>query len=198
MVIQERLYSSEELWTISHLPANTGRYFELVEGLIYEMAPTGWMHGDYASELDMRLRRFVKDNKLGRVTAAETGYILHKAEHPGEKDTVLAPDVGFVAASRIPDNLPDGYVPFAPDLAVEVISPGNTQEEINFKIELYLRYGTRMIWVFYPRERRTHVYTPGEIANQANVVFLGIDDTLDGGAVLPGFSLSLREFFEGD
>jgi Uma2 family endonuclease len=86
------------------------------------------------------------------VTAAETGYLVNR--DPAGRDTVLAPDVGFIGSGRIPAVLPDGYVPFAPDLAVEVVSPGNTQEEINLKIENYLRYGTLLVWIIYPREQR--------------------------------------------
>jgi Uma2 family endonuclease len=193
MVVHERLYSAEELWELSHRAENSGRHLEVLEGVLYDMSPTGWLHGDLASELDMQVRVYVKQHQLGRVTAAETGYLVNR--DPAGRDTVLAPDVGFIAAGRIPATLPDGYVPFAPDLAVEVVSPGNTQEEINLKIESYLRYRTRLVWIIYPREQRIHAYTPSQDPSHASVEFLTIDDSLDGRDVLPGFRVSVRALF---
>jgi Uma2 family endonuclease len=195
MVTQERLHTIDDLWAISHLPQNTGKHFELIEGVLYEMPPTGWLHGDTASELGSEIRQYVKTHQLGRVTAAETGFILFKNPQPGGKDTVLAPDVGFIAAQRVPQQLPDQYVPFAPDLAVEVISPGNSDEEINLKVELYLRYGTRLVWIVYPKKQKIHVFRASDTGNKGSFEFLGINDSLDGESVLPGFRLALREIF---
>src|SRR5258708_33924216 len=96
---------------MSHLPEYEDKRLFLLEGELYEMTPTGWLHGDVASKLDMAIGLYVEAHKLGRVTAAETGYDLA----PG---TTLAPEVGFVAASRVPDPLPSGYVPIATDLRV--------------------------------------------------------------------------------
>jgi Uma2 family endonuclease len=101
-----------------------------------------------------------------------------------------------VAAARVPDVLPSsGYVPFAPDLAVEVVSPGNTADEMRKKIEKYMRYGTRLLWVVYPEQQKVDVFRP--IAGQeAHVDFIDIDGVLDGGDVLPSFKLPLREVFK--
>jgi Uma2 family endonuclease len=196
MVVQERFYTAEELWAMSQDPANADRRFDLREGVLYEMPPAGWLHGDVTLEFAVYIRLFARMHQLGRVTTAETGFTLHK--NPNGKDTVLAPDIGFIAAARIPAQLPDGYVPFAPDLAVEVISPSNTAEEISSKVELYLRYGTRLVWVLYPREQRIHVFRSSGQTGQATVTFLGIDDTLDGEDVLPGFSLRIADLFTLD
>ncbi len=108
---------------------------------------------------------------------------------------MLAPDIGFIIAARIPPTLPGGFVPFAPDLAVEVVSPGNTKDEIHKKVELYLRYGTRLVWIVDPKRQSIQVYQPNGADNQATVTYLGIANTLDGAAVLPGFTLPLRELF---
>jgi Uma2 family endonuclease len=183
----ERTYTAEEFWELSHLPEYSDQRLVLIEGSIITMPPTGWIHGDTASELDMLIRQFVKRHSLGRVTAAETGYQL-------AAKTVLAPDVGFIAAQRVPDQLPSGYVPFAPDLAVEVISPSNHAAEIDAKVEKYLQYGTRAVWLVYPERHKITVYHAGELSSPT-VQFLGIDATLDGGDVLPGFSIPLRDIF---
>ena len=140
MVLKERLYTADDLWKLSHLPENEGKRLELIEGVLIEMTPAGWKHGDIASELDMIIRSYVKTHQLGRVTAAETGFSL-----TGDGLNVLAPDVGFIAAERVPAELPDGYVPFAPDLAVEVVSPGYSPADMLTKIEKFLQY-CKMIW----------------------------------------------------
>src|SRR5258708_33686686 len=122
MVSQEKLYTSADLWELSHLPENDGKRLLLLEGELYEMTPTGWKHGDVASELDVAIGSYVKAHKLGRVTAAETGYDLA----PG---TTLAPDVGFVAAGGGAGPVANGFVSLPPGLAREGVlarenSPG--------------------------------------------------------------------------
>ncbi|MBI5931660.1 MAG: Uma2 family endonuclease [Chloroflexi bacterium] len=188
IALQEKDYTADDLWEISHLPENDGKRIYLIEGALYEMPPTSWLHGDVAMEVGRQISNHVKGQKLGRVTAAETGFNLA----PG---TSLAPDVGFIAAERVPKELPPkGYVPFAPDLAVEVVSPGNDAEEISAKIQKYLQYGTRMVWIIYPNQRRVEVYRPAE-EQTATVTFVEADGVVDGGDVLPGFHLKLSDIF---
>lgn len=201
MVIQERLLTVEGLWEISHQPENAGKRFRLMEGVLYEegllkaMSPTGRLHGRVTWLLTVHMGNFVLANALGEMTGAETGYVLY--QNLGGRDTVLAPDIGFVHTSRLPDAISQEYVPLAPDLAVEVLSPSNTPAEMALKVELYLRYGTRMVWLIDPNVKRVQVYRPTGEARQASVRFLTIEDTLDGEDVLPGFSLPLRELFQG-
>jgi Uma2 family endonuclease len=157
------------------------------------MSPAGWKHGGIASWLLRKVGDHVDENGLGMVTAAETGFILYKNPDPRGKDTVRAPDVGYIAAARVPgdlDDLPDGFVPFAPDLAIEVVSPNDEKGEIEQKIAEYLRYGTRLVWVMYSARREVKVHAPGQKTKT-----LKIGDTLDGGDVLLGFKLPVREIF---
>lgn len=177
--------TADDLWEISH--AQPEQRFELSEGEIIVMSPTGWLHGDIASELDMRIRQHVKVKQLGKVTAAETGFILEQREDG--RDTVRAPDVGFIAAARVPDEIPARYVPFAPDLAVEVVSPGDGATAIHAKVQEFLRAGTQQVWVVYPDVREVVVHS-GTAA-----LTLTADDTLDGGDILPGFVINIREIF---
>lgn len=185
--VQEKLYTAEDLWELSHRPENDSKRFELSEGILIEMSPAGGKHGGIALDLGSFVRSHVKEHNLGYTTAAETGYILFK--NPNGKDTVRAPDVGFVAAARLPEGLPDGYIPFAPDLAIEVVSPGDSADEIEEKVNEYLRYGTRLVWVFYPKTKTVVAHTPTSMKR------LDINGTLDGGDVLPGFRLAVREVF---
>lgn len=194
MVTRERLYTADELWDLSHRPANAGRRLELSEGRLIIMSPAGWKHGALASKLLRIIGDFAEVQQLGMTTAAETGYILHRQTAPDDKnkDVVRAPDVGFITARRLPanlDDLPDGYVPFAPDLAVEVVSPGDEAAEIRKKVQEYLRYGTRLVWLFDPKARTVEVHTRG------GAVTLGVDGVLEGGDVLPGFRLPLKDLF---
>src|SRR6266511_3648504 len=129
-MVQDRLLTAEELFSI---PDDDNRY-ELVRGKLVCMAAGGGLHGKIASRVDHRLRDFVEAHGLGEVCTAETGFRL--AQHP---DTVRAPDVAFVARERISaEGVPEGYWAFAPDLAVEVISPSDRFDDVLTKIQEYL------------------------------------------------------------
>jgi len=188
MVIREKLYRVADLWEISHRPENDAKHIELVEGVIIMAAAVGGKHGGIALKLGRVVGDFVDEHHLGYTTAAETGFILE--ENPDGRDTVRAPDVGFIRAERLPEGLPDQYVPLAPDLAVEVVSPYDTASDIHEKVADYLRHGTPLVWVAYPKSRTIAVHTSG------GSVTLGLDDTLGGGVVLPGFSVKIREIFK--
>ncbi len=185
--LQERLYTADDLWELAHQPEYEGKRLQLIEGEVYEMPPTGGEHGGITLDIGAQIRNHVKAHDLGYTTAAETGFILFK--NPAGKDTVVAPDVGFIAKARLPQGLPTGYVPLAPDLAVEVVSPGDSADEVDRKVLLYLRYGTRLVWVVYPKTKTMIAQTPTGIERY------DADSTLDGGDVLPGFTLVLRDIF---
>ena len=106
----KKLFTAEELL---HLPT-VGRRLELVKGKVYEMPPAGARHGDVAMEIGALLRTHVRANQLGRVFAAETGFILRR-----DPDTVRAPDAAFVSGHR----LPEGELP-AGEAADEVAAGG--------------------------------------------------------------------------
>jgi Uma2 family endonuclease len=148
------------------------------------MTPSGFEHGCVIINFTVPLGCFVKENALGVVSAAETGFLL--ATDP---DTVRAPDIAFVARERL-GSVAKGYFPGAPDLAVEVISPGDTYSEVEDKVEAWLDAGCRMVVVVNPRNRTLKVYR-----TRTDVVVLTVDDSFDGGDVLPGFKLPVRQIF---
>jgi Uma2 family endonuclease len=183
MAVQQKLYTADDLWALSH--AGDDRRYELDEGELIEMSPTGDAHGITAGELLRQIGNFVVENDLGDVTAAETGFTLST-----DPDIVRAPDVGFISKARLTP-LTGKYYPIAPDLAVEVVSPGDSAEQIRRKAAQYLEAGTRLAWFFYPHGKLVDIYRPGQPTET-----VGIDGVLDGGDVLPGFKLSVREVFK--
>ena len=137
-------------------------------------------------KLGSLLEQHASAHNLGSVYAAETGYRL---EH--DPDTVRAPDVSFVSRDRLPpEGESDRYWPFAPDLAVEVVSPSDTVSEVQEKVMDYIAAGTRLVWVAHPKTR-----TVTEYHSLAEVRVLTADDLLDGADVMPGFSCRVSELF---
>jgi len=161
---------------------------ELVRGEVRRMSPTGLEHGAICIEIAAVLWNFVKERKLGLVFAAETGFVVER-----NPDSVLGADAAFVSTERLADiENPEKFVPFAPDLAVEVLSPSNTVREMEEKIDLYFGAGSRMVWIVSPKRRTVSVYT-----SPLEVRILSERDTLEGGDVLPGFSYELSKLFAG-
>lgn len=182
MTTQVQLTTADEL--LRH-PSDGYRY-ELVKGDLKKMAPAGFEHGTLVAEFAAELRNFVRANTLGRVTAAETGFKL--TTNP---DTVRAPDAAFVSQKRLDEVGPvQGYWPGAPDLTAEVVSPNDLYTEVSEKVAEWLRAGSKMVVVINPRTRQVLVHAP-----DADVKVLGMEDTLSGGEVVPGWQLPIGELF---
>ncbi|MGC4033837.1 MAG: Uma2 family endonuclease [Tepidisphaeraceae bacterium] len=160
---------------------------ELRRGKVLTMSPAGSEHGDIALAIGSRIRVFVDDNNLGCAYAAETGFVLSR-----NPDTVRAPDVGFVTLARLQSQQNSSkFFDGAPDLAVEVLSPSNTHVEMMDKVADYLNAGTRLVWIINPTRKSVTVYD----ATQQDPQVLRSTDTLQGGDLLPGFSLPISKLF---
>lgn len=176
------LITAEELYEMS---SDSFRY-ELVKGELVEMGLTGGMHGMVVANVTTVLSQFVRVQQLGRVFAGDTGFILTH-----DPDTVRGADVAFVRKERIPEGgLPEGFVPFEPDLAVEVVSPNDRWIDVQQKLELYLNSGTKMVWLIDIERKRVHIYR-----SLTDLRILTEADTLTGEDVLPGFSCPVAELF---
>lgn len=168
------------------LPKGKGKTYELVLGELREMSPGGWRHGNVISNLHGKLGPYVAEKKLGMMFGAETGFKL-----TSNPDTVRAPDIGFVANKNIPNHLHDrGFWPGVPDLAVEVVSPGDTSGEVDETINAWLEAGCEAVWVVNPKLETVTVYL-----SRTNVDVRTADDTLSGDPVVPGFSCQVSELF---
>jgi Uma2 family endonuclease len=139
-------------------------------------------HGKCALRFGSKVLLHADANKLGEV-GVENGYIMVNGN-------VRGPDVSFVSYQTHPEGIPNaGYAPFAPDLAVEVVSPNDGADDLQTRVIDYLRSGTRLVLVVYLGTKTITAHTP----NGSRIYAL--EDTLDGGEVLPGFTLALREIF---
>ena len=107
-----------------------------------------------------------------------------------DPDTVLAPDLAYWSRERLAE-MPERFVEVAPDLAVEVVSPSDSQSYVHRKVLHYLDHGVRLVWVVDPKTRTVTVYR-----SRRDVCILGDQDEITGGDVLPGFSCGVAEFFE--
>ena len=162
-------------------------FHELVDGRLITMSPPGFGHGLCGGRLHVALSTFVSRRRLGVVVPQDTGFKLRS-----DPDTVRAPDVAFVSRARIPPGpFPSAYWNGAPDLAVEVLSPGERLAATEAKIREYLTCGARAVWVVRPRTRTMSIYHAGE----PPVVFTQAD-SIEDPVVLPGFTYALRRLFE--
>jgi Uma2 family endonuclease len=182
MTTQAKPMTADELL---NMPDDGFRY-ELVRGELRKMAPPGEEHGIITVEITLSLGNHVKARHLGKVYAAETGFKL--ASGP---DTVRAPDVAFVSREGLEQQPPTkGYRQGAPDLAVEVLSPGDRYGEVEEKVFDWLDAGTKMVLVVNPDKRTVTVYR-----SRREIHVLTEDDAVSGADVVPGWSLPLRELF---
>jgi Uma2 family endonuclease len=134
------------------------------------------------------LSTFVDDRQLGLCFSDNTGFEL-----PGLDDTVRSPDTAFVRADRLPPHgVGEGWVPVAPDLVVEILSPRETAATLEEKLRDYRAAGTTLVWVIDPPTRTVSVREVGQPERR-----LAATDSLKGGTLLPGFSLPIATLFEG-
>jgi Uma2 family endonuclease len=179
----KQLLTAEDVWA---MPEPLDKRFELVDGELVEVPGVSALHSLIA-ELVLRLvGAHARARSLGIALGDNTSYILRR-----DPDLVRVPDASFISWDRVPREVPaEGYWPFAPDLAVEIVSPGNREADVRAKVREYLDTGARLVWVLRPQRRTVAVHTPGTAPRE-----LGPNDELDGGDVLPGFRARVADLF---
>jgi Uma2 family endonuclease len=175
------LMTAEELL---RLPRGQGRRYELIRGVLVEKMPTGNPHADTTSLAAYFLTHYTFETGNGETRTGEPGFRLED-----EPDTVRAPDVAWISPGRIPENT-QGYPELAPDLAVEVKSPSNSNPEMGEKASMWLAYGSRQVWILDPE----HITVTVRRLNSEPIV-LSENDLLDGGELLPEFSVEVWRLF---
>ena len=180
---KNKLLTAEDLLRLN----GQGVKGELIKGVLCETVSVGKVHARIAIRIGGEFDRHVRRHRLGQVGGSDGGIIVER-----NPDTVREPDVYFVSAERLPlDDESDGYLEVVPELVVEIVSPSDSARDISDKVRMWLDLGVSMALVVHPAERAVMVHGLGVPA-----VTLTGDDVLDGGDVLPGFSLPLSEIFD--
>ena len=169
----------------------TSKYdgYELVDGEPVEV-PMGGKSAWLGGEAFHHIRTFLEHNPIGLVFPQDTAF---KA-WPSRPNHLRKPDTMVFLNGRFPgDEVPEGAIEIPPDLAVEVVSPGDNARDLEEKVAEYLEAGVRLIWVIYPETRSAHVFRLN-----GGALRLGADDALSGEDVLPGFTLPLARLFPAE
>lgn len=161
--------------------------FELIDGRLVEQnvsVKSSWIAGEIA----FRIRKFLEQSPLGYVFPEGTAYRCF----PNESRRVRRADVSFIRLQRWqPNDFDEGFCPIAPDLAVEVVSPHDTHQEIQAKLQDYFSAGVPLIWLVEPGTCTVTVYRQGG----DSISLLRVNDSLSGEEILPGFSCMIAELF---
>jgi Uma2 family endonuclease len=180
MVLETKILTVEEFDRIALLPENSDKLLEFIGGRIVEV-----VSNNYSSMLGarilMKLGIFVDSKNLGYLTGADGGYWVN-----GER---YIPDVAFISRAKQSKPSREAYNPNPPDLVVEVLSPSNTDDEMATKVVNYHLVGT-LVWVVNPDKQYVVVYVPHQKPQT-----IGIDGVLDGGDMLPSFTLPVKDIF---
>jgi Uma2 family endonuclease len=179
----------KKIWTDEAFMAlpDDGHHYEIVNGELVDMGNSGALHGYVCSLLLAALTSYILLKKLGVILDSSTAFKMKN----GNK---RSPDISFFAKERLQGmtELPSGFLEGAPDLAVEVLSPGNTIEEIDEKIAEYFENGARLVWVISPTQHYILVYCSAQEPDR----LLKSIDSLDGEDVIPGFTLPVADLFQ--
>lgn len=179
----------QKIWTDEAFIAlpDDGHHYEVVNGELIDVGNSGALHGYVCSLLLAALMSYILPKKLGVILDSSTAFKMKN----GNK---RSPDISFFAKERLQGltELPSGFLEGAPDLAVEVLSPGNTVEEIDEKIAEYFENGARLVWVISPTQHYILVYRSTQEPDR----LLKSADSLDGEDVIPGFTLPVADLFQ--
>jgi Uma2 family endonuclease len=182
MATTEKLLTAEEF---EALP-NDGKRYELIDGVLREMAPTVYWHGEVETNLTTLLHTHIRAHGLGRVSCGEVLYIVRR-----NPDRVRAADIALIRQERVPSlEARQHIMEVIPELVVEILSQHDTVAEIHEKIEDWLTAGVQMLWVVDPFRHTVTIYQPGH-----DPVLLGERATLHGDPIVPGFRCTVAEIF---
>ncbi len=190
MTATSELKAQKKAWTDAEFMAlpQDGHRYEIVNGELVDMGNSGAQHGYTCSLMLMALMVYVLSGKLGVVFDSSTAFTMKN----GNK---RSPDISFFAKERLQGmtKLPTGFLDGAPDLVIEVLSPGNTVAELDEKLTEYFANGSRLAWIISPSQHYVLVYRSPQEPDR----LLKSGDFLDGEEVMPGFRYAVAELFQG-
>jgi Uma2 family endonuclease len=184
MAVHKKTYTVGEFEAFAE--GDSDRLLELIHGEIVEKVPTE-QHGMIALKVGSRILVFVEARNLGRVGVE----IRHRV--PGDNRNSRLPDISFTSDLKRP-LVKKGSVQRMPDLAIEIKSPDDDWNDLIEKAEYYLQNGSQLVWLMNPENETVSVCRVGEDGS-LQIQVANADDTLDGGDVLPGFTLAVRDMF---
>jgi Uma2 family endonuclease len=186
MLIGKKLHTKAEFYEFIHLPQNAHKIFELINGEIVEKMPSFGYSSGIGARITTYIGIYLLQHPIAHFTDAQGGYDV-------DDESTLVPDIGVILKSRQATLPKDSFIPLVPDLAVEVVWQSDLKDpknRIEKKVNKYREVGIPILWYFYPENRQVIVYKRGQEPQM-----LGIDGVLDGGNVLPGFTLKVRDIF---
>ena len=179
MTVHTQPMTVEQFDAFAALPENADRHLEYIGGEIIEMV-SNQRSASIAYWLGVYMGMYLLQHDLGGVaTGADGGYMI-----AGER---YIPDIAYTSPARQAKPSDEAYASVPPDLVVEVLSPSNTPHEMRIKVVNFLSVGT-LVWVVDPEREIVEIYAPGE-----PVKTLDRDGVIDGGDVLPGFSVAVKD-----
>ncbi|MFN8372141.1 MAG: Uma2 family endonuclease [Anaerolineae bacterium] len=182
MVLEVKRLTAEEFDVLAQQPENADKLLEFIGGAIVEV-PSNAAASQYSSRISGYFFVHLLQNPTGHLTGEAGGYIVS-----GER---YAPDVALISKTKQPELATQGYNSNPPDLAVEVDFPSTpqSQHDLTIKIHNYVAAGT-VVWLVLPEKKTVEVYAPGQPMKPYRM-----GDTLNGGDVLPGFTLAVKDIF---
>jgi len=177
--------TAQEFCKQSHQLDELHRY-ELHDGQIVRSPLDSMQVSKIGIRIGSLIARYLLENDIGHLTGTDGAYSLSPYD-------VLVPHVGFIRYERLQHDI-DGFVPQAPNLAVEVLSPYDSKPQTQQKAQKYLALGTQLVWIVYPKTDKVDICKL-DANGQTEITEKGIDDTLSGESVLPGFVLPVKDIF---
>lgn len=178
--IEQKPISGNEFYAMGDIGPS-----ELINGRIVRHMPTGHPHGFIENLIAFFLTLFNQEHQLGRVLTGEVGIYTKRGA-----DTVRAADVAFISHQRFQQVQSTGFLDVAPELVVEIMSPGNSWSEVQQKLAEYFAIDVKIVWVIDPQLEQAHVYHSLE-----RITLLKKMDTLTGESLLPGLTIALKDIF---
>ena len=177
--------TADELLTMP----DDGYRYEVIDGELVQMPPASEEHSEIGLAFGSFVRAYARSRKLGRAYGADVGYQLED-----DPLVILGPDASFVRAERLPrDRDRTKYLRLAPDIAVEVVSPGDRRGRVLGKVRRWQGYGVPLVVVVWPRSRTTDLHRLDQ-----DTVVLGESDLFAADDVLPGFRFPVADLFEDE